>query len=156
MKKQAIVYIPLALALAACSNVSDPGTRDVGSVGVAMRSVPGTVIGVQQVQIKTRGHQKAGTGVGMGAGAGVGALAAGSGNRIAGAALGGALGAVGGALIGGNVLNKESGFEYTVRTDTGLIYTITEGAKVVFEVGDRVLVLLSNNGHTTGLRPYNG
>lgn len=156
MDGRKVVYVPMVLALAACSNVMDPGTRGVGSVGVAMRSVPGTVIAVQPVRIKTRGHQKVGTGVGMGVGTGVGALAAGSGNRIAGAALGGSLGALGGALVGGGVLNKEDGFEYTVQTDTGLIYTLTEGSKVVFQVGDRVLILLSGNGTSTGLRPYNG
>lgn len=156
MDKKKVIYIPMALMLVACSNISDPGARDVSSVGVAMRSVPGTVVGVQRVKIKTRGHQKAGTGIGMGAGAGVGALMAGSGNRMAGAALGGTIGAVSGALIGSSVLNREDGFEYTVRTDTGMIFTITEGPKVVFEMGDRVLVLLSNSGQTTGLRPYNG
>lgn len=148
------IYIPMALLLASCSNVMDQSTRSIESVGVALRSVPGTITNVREVKIRTQGHPNAGTAAGMGVGAGIGALAAGSGNRMAGLGVGGAIGALGG-MLAGKMARNEKGWEYTVKCDTGEIYIITQGRDVKFAVGDRVLLAIASDGTPGGLRPYN-
>jgi outer membrane lipoprotein SlyB len=69
-----------------------------------------------------------------------------------------ALGAIGGALAGMAVgslaqdsMMSQAGYEYVVRTDSGQIYSVTQGTDTLLSAGQRCMLL---NGATSRVIPY--
>ena len=151
-----ILAATTAIALAGCAQTS-PNVYSPYEVGAVAYTEMGTVAGVRPVEVSS----PAGTGIG----ATVGALAGG----IAGAQIGpssyghrghrhhytsaaSALGALGGALIGGLIgaaverdVTRQTALEYTVRLDDGALITIVQGEQSL-AVGQRVFLQTPQRG----------
>ncbi len=139
MKKIALLALPLALTLAACT--SNIGANDYSTSGVRQvgRAMGCTVLSVRQVVVRSDNN------VGMIAGAGAGGLA---GSMVGGNDTTKILGALGGAVVGGiagdaaqSGLSKQEGYEYVVKTQNGNVMTITQGNDVLMTPGDKCYLL---------------
>ncbi len=138
MKIFSAVLVAILGAGCTAPNIS-PQSYAVGSVGQVNRTVPGTVVSVRPVAISGT------AGVGGASGAALGAVGGssigGSGrDSVAGAIVGAVAGALAGAAIEANA-TKQTGYEYVVETYNGNLMTIVQGVDLVFNAGDRVLVL---------------
>ncbi|MBQ7632749.1 MAG: hypothetical protein IJS88_01370, partial [Alphaproteobacteria bacterium] len=68
------------------------------------------------------------------------------------------IGAIGGALAGMAVgalaqdqIMSQGGYEYVVRTDSGQIYSVTQGTDTLLSAGQRCMLI---NGATSRIIPY--
>ncbi len=149
MKKFAILcLLSMLSACAADLGADDYTTESVGSVNRALR---GTILSVRVVKI-----QDAGTGgsiIGGIAGAAAGTLL---GGNDATKIVGGAVGAAAGAWAGSEaqqLASGQAGYEYVIELQNGNIVTLTQGADVKLNVGQKCIVLYGDRARVI---PYGG
>jgi len=122
----------MVLTLAACAAPGpQPGEIQIRS---------GVIEQITSVQIETNQHQGVGAVVGGLAGLGIGSLiGAGTGRDVA-----MVLGTIGGAVVGNEVQRKHDrpvlGQQIIVRTNNGVLVSITQPASAALRVGQRVYI----------------
>lgn len=142
MKNKLIYSVGLAVLLSGCaSNINSDhyATSSTGSVGQVM---PCTVVSVRQVNVSSSDSS---------AGSVLGAIGGGVAGSTIGHGRGSVLGALGGAALGAiagdfaeGELSKQTGVEYIVKLDNGAMRTITQGADVYMQPGQRCYLLYGN------------
>jgi outer membrane lipoprotein SlyB len=143
-KRQPILAAALAAAMAGalggCATSVAAGSYPRSQVGQVNRVDEGIILSARPVQIE--GNERAA--VGTTTGAVLGGIA---GSEIGGGEKANAAGAVAGAVIGGlagNAIEKgvtsRRGFAYTVRKNDGTLVTITQGADIAMQPGQRVFI----------------
>lgn len=138
------------VALTGCQRNIDPNTYAAGAVGEASFTYQGTIISARKVHVT--GHENLeGNTTGIGLGAVAGGLA---GNQI-GSGSGNVAATVGGAVIGGiagafaeKALKEQDGMEYAVKLTNGSMMTVVQGLEGAMAVGQRVLVMVSQDGRS--------
>ncbi len=139
MKQHLLVTSVVLLVLTACApniNSNHYATSGTGEVGQAMNC---TVVSVRQVNVSSSDSS---------AGSVIGAIGGGVAGSTIGHGRGSILGALGGAALGGIAgnyaqegLSSQGGMEYIVRLDNGNLRTITQGADVYMQPGQRCFLL---------------
>jgi outer membrane lipoprotein SlyB len=131
----ALVFV----VITGCAANINQNAYTASSVGQVNRTVAGVVISARPVTVASDG----GTGAAVGAGAGA---VAGSG--VGGSGRANALGAIGGAVVGGLLgaavqqsASEQGGMEYVVQTENGNLLTVVQGPTPAFGAGAKVLVL---------------
>lgn len=140
MKKSiALLALPIALMLNACTSNIGANQYATSSVGEVNRAMKGVVISVRPVVVQS--DNNAGTLIG-------GALGGVAGSTIGGGDTAHILGAIGGAVVGGiagdaaqNQLSKQQGYEYVIQLDNGNVVTVTQGDDVILSPGQKCIVL---------------
>lgn len=136
-----LIVFSLSLLTACAPNLSS-GNYSGSQVGVASKTVTGTIISKRLVQI----DNNSGMGGLLGAGAGaVAGSAIGGGTRAN--ILGGIGGAVAGGLIGNAVdkgIHSQQGFEYIIRVSKGNTISVTQTTETNLAVGQKVMVIYGN------------
>jgi len=128
-----------ACGLTACGPTNTNTTYSASGIGVAAQVRYGTIVSMRPVQI-------------AGSNSGVGGLA----GSVAGGALGSTIGgdwrartaaAVGGALVGGLAgsavergTTQGQAVEFTIRPDSGEVFTVVQSNELNFQPGERVTV----------------
>lgn len=138
-RASSFLFLLLTLLLSSCASNISPKTYSVGSVGQVNRTISATVISVREVDISgTRG-------LGGGVGAAAGGIA---GSNMGSSGRDNMIGAIAGAVVGGlagaaieEKATQQKGLEYVVETENGNLMTIVQGANVIFNEGQKVLVL---------------
>ncbi|MDR1488656.1 MAG: glycine zipper 2TM domain-containing protein [Holosporales bacterium] len=149
-KSYLVIAVISALFLAGCASDYSGDTYESSSIGEVSRSDYGTIISKRKIKITSEG-KSLGTGalIGGTAGAGVGAIAGsmigGGDNKLLGAAIGGLAGGASGHMIQNR---SQEGAGYTVRLDNGSTVTVSQGVQPVLSVGQRVMVINSNEGRS--------
>jgi outer membrane lipoprotein SlyB len=150
------LLLPLALAggLAACENNSmQPGV--VNTAG-GYRGETGRVVSIREVPVRNRSSGVSdGTLIGGGLGGVGGAVIGGATTHsVGGAVVGGLLGAVGGAIAGTAIDQNTSrrGIEVTVQKDDGQRVTIAQADDGDIQMGDRVAIVYDRNGVAKAVR----
>jgi outer membrane lipoprotein SlyB len=152
IKNKVIVTILciLALSVTSCERNINSNAYTAASVGEASFSYQGTVISTRQVQVQ-EGDKLEDNKTGIGLGAVGGGLI---GNQF-GNGSGNVAATIGGAVVGGFLgsmaekkLKEQNGFEYVVKLTNGQIKTVVQGLDAVFGVGQRVIVIVSNDGRS--------
>ncbi len=154
MFNRKVILISLALALmpllGGCVPDLSPNTYSGGEVGVASRTVKGTIIAIRPVKIQQN--------------SGMGALGGGVAGGAAGSMMGGTtainiIGATGGAIVGGLIgneaekqLRKDVGYEYIIQLDNNSTISVTQQQDLQLALNQRVLVIY---GPTTRIIPDN-
>ena len=148
--KNSLYIIPALLVLASCAPRIGSSDYDYSSVRQASNGFPCTVMSVRAVNVNSDDNS-AGTMLGGVAG-GVAGSTIGHGRSA------NTLGAIGGAVAGmvvGNLaqdaMMSQSGYEYVVRTDSGQIYSVTQGTDTLLSAGQRCMLI---NGATSRIIPY--
>jgi outer membrane lipoprotein SlyB len=139
-----------ALLLTSCERNINSNAYTAASVGEASFSYQGSIISVRQVLVQGS-DELGGNTMGMGLGAVGGGVVGnqfgkGGGNlaaTIGGAIAGGVLGA-----MADKKLKEQNGFEYVVKLTNGQIMTVVQGLDTAFGVGQRVIVIVSNDGRS--------
>lgn len=138
------------LALSGCARNINPNVYSEKHVGEASMTYQGVIVSARQVEVA--GSEKLEENV---AGIGLGALAGGlAGNQIGGGS-GNIAATAGGAVLGGvagafaqKALTEQTGMEYVVRLNNGSMMTVVQGAEAQLSNGQRVLVIVSNDGRS--------
>ena len=150
MRKSLLYVVPVMICLGACAPRIGSNDYDYSSVRQASNGFPCTVVSVRQVNVSSEDNS-AGTVLGGVAG-GVAGSTIGHGRSA------NTLGAIGGAAAGallGNLaqdsMMSQSGYEYVVRTDSGQIYSVTQGTDTLLAAGQRCMLI---NGATSRIIPY--
>lgn len=150
MKKIILFAIPALLMIAACAPRIGSNDYDYSSVRQASNGFPCTVMSVRQVNVNSSDNS---------AGTALGGIAGGvAGSTIGHGRSSHTLGAIGGAAAGmliGNLaqdsMMSQGGYEYVVRTDSGQIYSVTQGTDTLLAAGQRCMLI---NGATSRVIPY--
>ncbi len=136
-------YVPLmlaAFAVAGCTSAPSASTYSRNQALQAQNVQKGRIVSMRTVEIE---------GTKSGVGTGAGAVAGG----VAGSFIGGgwrshALGAVGGAVLGGlggsaaeEAITKSTGMEFVVQLDNGQTIAVVQANDENLAVGERVMVL---------------
>ena len=136
--KLALVFVMSVLMTGCATNISQD-SYSVDSVGDVSRTVSGVIVSARYINVQGTSQ--------------IGGLAGSLAGSVAGSSIGGGtraniLGAIGGAIIGamaGSAIEKgvtaQKGVEYVVQTNSGQNLTLVQGDNIVFNPGDRVLVL---------------
>ena len=150
MKKSIFYIIPSLIVLAACAPRIGSNDYSYSSVRQASNSFPCTVVSVRSVNVSSDDNT-------------AGTLLGGVAGGVAGSTIGhgrsaNTLGAIGGAAAGmlvGNLaqdsIMRQDGYEYVVRTDSGQLYTVTQGTDTLMSAGQRCLLI---NGAESRVIPY--
>lgn len=148
--KNLYYVIPLVALMAACAPRIGSNDYSYSGVRQASNAFPCTVISVRSVNV-SNDDNTAGTLLGGVAG-GVAGSTIGHGRSA------NTLGAIGGAAAGmllGNLtqdtIMKQGGYEYVVRTDSGQIYSVTQGTDNLVAAGQRCMLI---NGAESRVIPY--
>lgn len=136
-------------AIFSCSCTPDVGGNDynTAAVGEISTTSRGRVAGVRSVMLHAKDRSELGAGAVIGGitGALLGSTAGkGSGKTVT-AVVGGLAGGAAGHLLEGKI-SDQPGFEYQVELDNGEIITLAQGQEPHLSVGQRVLVIRSNQG----------
>jgi len=150
--------LALALSLAACNGSSgavQPGVVNTSAAG-GYRGETGRVVTIREVPVRSGNTGVSdGTLVGGGLGAVGGAVIGGATtNSVGGAVVGGLLGAVAGG-IAGTAIDQNStrrGIEVTVQKDDGQRVTIAQPDDGDVQMGDRVAIVYNRNGVAKAVR----
>lgn len=145
-----IAPVLAVVALTGCQRSIDAGTYSAGHVGEASFTYQGTIISARKIHVT--GHENLeGNATGIGLGAVAGGLA---GNQL-GSGSGNVAATVGGAVIGGvagafaeKALKEQDGMEYAVKLTNGSIMTVVQGLEGAMSAGQRVLVMVSQDGRS--------
>ena len=148
--KNLYYVLPFIALMSACA--PRIGSTDYSYSGVrqASNAFPCTVISVRAVNVSSDDNS-------------AGTLLGGVAGGVAGSTIGhgrcaNTLGAIGGAAAGmlvGNLaqdaMMKQGGYEYVVRTDSGQIYSVTQGTDNLIAAGQRCMLI---NGAESRVIPY--
>jgi outer membrane lipoprotein SlyB len=141
--KTFIIFLSFILLLSSCATDIKSNTYSANSVGEASFSYQGTILSVRKVKVKD---------LNSGAGAVGGAVAGGmAGNQISSGGGGAGVGALLFGVIGHAVENKlrtQDAYEYVVKLTNGQILTVCQGLDSDFQIGQRVIVLVSHDGRS--------
>jgi outer membrane lipoprotein SlyB len=146
MMKKIYYVIPVISALmilGACAPRIGSSDYSYSAVGQAANAFPCTVLSVRSVNVSSNDNT---------AGTMLGGVAGGvAGSTIGHGSSSHALGAIGGAAAGmliGNLaqdqMMKQGGYEYVVRTDSGQVYSVTQGTDNLVAAGQRCLLINGN------------
>ncbi len=150
MRKTLLYTIPAVILLAACAPRIGSNDYSYSGVRQASSGFPCTVLSVRPVNVNSDDNS-------------AGTLLGGVAGGVAGSTIGHGrsshtLGAIGGAAAGallGNLaqdsLMSQSGYEYVVKTDSGQIYSVTQGTDTLLSAGQRCMFL---NGAESRVIPY--
>ena len=149
MTNKLSILLPALLAMAACA--PSIGSNDYGysSVGQTSSAFPCTVLSVRSVNV----HSSGGTGTvigGLAGGVAGSTIGHGSSASILGAIGGAAAGALVGNVAEGAIMGQ-GGYEYVVKTDSGQIYSVTQGTDTLLGAGQRCMLI---NGNPSRIIPY--
>lgn len=139
------------LMVGGCARRISQNYYAAGSVGEASHTYRGYIVSVRKVEIgggESFSDNKAGMAVGA---IGGGLLGSQIGGGVKANIVGGVLGAALGAAAGGfaeDALSSQDGMEYSVQLDNGQLMTVVQGVDEVYPVGQRVLVIVSNEGRS--------
>lgn len=140
----ALMAVAAMLGVSACATPYGPTSYGTYEQGRMAYTEPGTVVGYRPVTFQ-EGNLQGGTLAGGAVGAvGGAALGGDTEGRIA----GGVLGAVAGALIGREIQRAAysgQGFAYTVELDNRQLVTVAQGGANPIPVGTRVFVEMGDN-----------
>lgn len=140
----------VALGATGCTRDISSGTYSNSSVGEAVSTYEGTIVGKRVVMVK-EGEKltdnTAGMVTGAIAGGVLGSMFGGGRGRLATTAGGALLGAGAGALAQ-DKLSQQQAFEYTVKLKDGSMKTIVQGKDMELSIGQNVLVHISNGGRS--------
>ena len=149
MNKNLLYVLPAVVALAACAPRIGANDYSYSSVGQTSSGFPCTVVSVRQVNVNSSGT--AGTVLGGVAGGVAGStIGHGSSASILGAIGGAAAGALVGNVAEGAIMGQ-GGYEYVVKTDSGQIYSVTQGTDTLLGAGQRCMLI---NGNPSRIIPY--
>jgi outer membrane lipoprotein SlyB len=146
-----IAFSSLAvLALSGCARNINPNVYSEKHVGEASMTYQGVITSARPVEIAGGEKLEENT-----AGIGIGALAGGvAGNQI-GKGGGNLAATAGGAILGGvagafaqKALTEQSAMEYVVQLNNGSMMTVVQGPENQLSAGQRVLVMVSNDGRS--------
>lgn len=139
-----------AVALSGCARNISSDTYDARTVGEAAFSYQGVVASARQVDVSEGDYledNKTGIIVG-GVGGGIAGNQIGSGGGNLAATAGGAvLGAIAGAFAE-KALKDQKGMEYVIRLNNGQMMTVIQGVDNPFATGQRVFVIVKNDGRS--------
>jgi outer membrane lipoprotein SlyB len=141
--RNAAASAAIVLGLSACAAPGpQPGEMEIRQ---------GRIEQIMPVQLQSNHHQGLGAVIGGAAGLGIGSLiGAGTGRDVAMVA-----GAIGGALIGNEVQKKNeqpvAGQQIIVRTNSGVLVSVTQPANAALFVGQRVFI--QGNGEGARVTP---
>lgn len=149
--KNLLYILPALLVLSSCAPRIGSSDYSYSSVGQAANAFPCTVLSVRSVNVNSDDNS---------AGTLLGGVAGGvAGSTIGHGSSSHALGAIGGAAAGmllGNLaqdqMMSQGGYEYVIRTDSGQIYSVTQGTDSLIAAGQRCLLI---NGNPSRIIPYN-
>ncbi len=149
--KNLFYILPALLILGSCAPRIGSNDYSYSSVRQAANAFPCTVLSVRSVNVNSDDNS---------AGTLLGGVAGGvAGSTIGHGSSSHALGAIGGAAAGmliGNLaqdqMMSQSGYEYVIRTDSGQIYSVTQGTDNLIAAGQRCLLI---NGNPSRIIPYN-
>ena len=142
MNKKFLSLAVVPMLLAGCADNINSDYYSVNQTGKVSTVSQCTVLSVRAVKVNS--DSDAGT------------LIGGIADGVAGSTIGGdstahALGAVGGALLGGLAgsavekgVNAQTGLEYIVKLDNGQVLSVTQGTEQALGVGQRCLVLFGS------------
>lgn len=138
------------MILSSCAKEISSGVYSAHQVGEVSVTYSGVIRNVREVCIEGSDNlEENGLGIiGGGVVGGVVGSNIGKGNgRLLPTAVGAIAGAVGGSLIE-KKLKQQTGFEYIVHLDDGMLMTIVQGRDYFFQVGQPVYVITSNSGRS--------
>jgi outer membrane lipoprotein SlyB len=146
-----IVFSSLAaLALSGCARNINPNVYSEKHVGEASMTYQGVIASARPVEIAGSEKLEENT-----AGMGMGALAGGVAGYQIGKGGGNVAATAGGALLGGlagafaqKALTEQSAMEYVVQLTNGSMMTVVQGPENQLSPGQRVLVMVSNDGRS--------
>ena len=149
LNKSILSRISLALCmllLSGCAAINEfSGSRyEAASVGEVSKTDRGYVISLRKVEIKPE-NSAVGTALGAVGGGLLGSMFGGGDGKYLTAAAGAVAGGFAGNAIGSK---SQQGVEYTVKLDNGSVVTITQGIEPHIAVGQRVNIIHSNKGRS--------
>lgn len=145
-----IAPVLAVVALSGCARNIEGGTYSAGSVGEASFTYQGVIVSARKVTVE--GHEELQDNVlGMALGGAGGALVgnqigSGRGNTAA-TIVGGLAGATAGAFAE-KALKQQDGMEYAVKLTNGSMMTVVQGMSGAMSPGQRVLVMVSQDGRS--------
>ena len=147
---QLVTLCAVAALTSGCARQISPNVYKASHVGEASRTYSGVVVSMRTVEVE-EGERLEENGLGLMGGGLAGGVAGsfvgkGHGN-VAAAGLGAVLGAVGGALLEKEV-KKQNAYEYVVKLTDGSALTVVQGMDTQFQIGQKVLVIVSNQGRS--------
>jgi outer membrane lipoprotein SlyB len=153
MNKTMIKLITPCLALTlltGCARNIDGNTYKASAVGEASFTYQGVILSARKVQVE-EGEYLGENQTGMA----LGAVAGGLGGSQIGHGTGSIAAAAGGAVLGGlagafaeKALKHQEGMEYAVKLTNGSIMTVVQGLDNPMPAGQRVLVMVSQDGRS--------
>ena len=149
MQKVFLYTIPALIMLAACAPRIGSNDYNYSGVRQASSGFPCTVLSVRPINVNSEDNT-----VGTLLGGVAGGVAGSTVGRGRGATLGAVGGAAAGALLGNlaqDSLMSQKGYEYVVKTDSGQIYSVTQGTDTLLSAGQRCMFL---NGAESRIIPY--
>ena len=148
--KIAVVLLSSVVLLSGCGRQISSNVYKAGAVGETSFTYQGVIVNARHVQVSEGEKLSDNT-----AGIGMGALAGG----LLGTQIGGGTGQIaataGGAILGGiagayaeKALSDQTGMEYTVQLTNGQMLTVVQGPDPIYQAGQRVMVISSNDGRS--------
>lgn len=150
MKKAILFAVPVILAVAACAPRIGSNDYDYGSVRQASNGFPCTVMSVRQVNVNSSDNSAGGMLGGVAGGVAGSTIGHGRSSHTIGA-IGGALAGMAVGALAQDQIMSQGGYEYVVRTDSGQIYSVTQGTDTLLSAGQRCMLI---NGATSRIIPY--
>jgi outer membrane lipoprotein SlyB len=149
--KNKVILLMLVAFLASCQSSMNRFTQDdrgantysSAETGQLSSVVEGSVISIKQSQLSGSKGLGSGIGTALGAAAGASAVGSHSSDRAAGAIIGGLLGAMAGKAIEESS-TADTGFEFLVKLNSGVIKAFVQKSKQGLRIGDQVYVLYGN------------
>ncbi len=138
-----IPLVSLFALLSGCAPSISSDSYDATKLGAAQSVRTGTIESVRQVNVNYDSGLGA-LGGAVAGGAGGSAIGHGAGSWAAGAG-----GAVAGAVIGDQIdkaVNEQTGLEYIVKLDDGSQVSVVQGKQPSLAIGERVNVIMGENG----------
>ena len=150
MNKAFYLMLPLALMIAACAPRIGSNDYSYSGVRQASNAFPCTVLSVRSVNVSSNDNSTGTLLGGIAGGAAGSTIGHGSSSHIFGAIGGAAAGMLVGNLAEDAIM-QQGGYEYVVRTDSGQIYSVTQGTDNLISAGQRCMLI---NGPESRVIPY--
>jgi outer membrane lipoprotein SlyB len=150
MKHTIPLLLIAVLLMSGCARRISQNYYSSASVGEASHTYRGTIVSARKVNVGEAERLQDNT-----TGTAVGAITGGVAGSQIGQGSGSVLAAAGGALLGGiagafveDELSKQTAMEYSVQLDNGQMMTVVQGDEEVYQVSQRVLVIVSKQGRS--------